>query len=114
MLVRSDLCQEYERACMPATVTATSMLDLKAHWASIMHSLFLHNPDGVPPQIDIESFCIIGLYYTGDDNHATHGTVAGNLNARQKLIVLNYRDQHFDPCLTFVRPDSAMRNRTMI
>jgi len=84
---------------MPATVTETSMLDLKAHWASIVHSLFLHNQDGVPTLIDIESFCIIGLYYTGDNNHTTHGTVAGNLNARRKLIVLNYRDEHFDPCL---------------
>ena len=98
-VVRQDLLRDYANASMPATVGERSMLDLGSHWQAIVRSLFAHNQSGLPTEINIHDYCVIGLYYDVHGNSANHGDVMGNLNARQKLIVLNEMDVHFDPCL---------------
>ena len=76
-------------------VAVASYLDVGAHWRSIIRSLFLHNVSGSPATCNLEDFCVNAL----SANNAGHGSVEGNMGAPRTLVVLNYNDQHFDPCL---------------
>ena len=93
--VRNDLLVEFGSAVGRAKVTASSFLDVDAHWQSILQSLFRHNTSGLPHVCDTQSFCVVALYA----NRVGHGIVLGNLRAPNRLVVLNNSDVHFDPCL---------------
>ena len=98
-LVRQDLLREFCSAEGQARVTQSSFLDLECHWAAIVASLFRHNQDDLPQVVPIESFCVVGIYFNGNADQAASGIVVGNAQARRRLIVLNDRNVHFDPCL---------------
>ena len=74
-------------------VTRTSYLDLDHHWQSILQAIFRHSSSGRAQWCNPNDFCIVGLYANNVGNGAPLGTGA------RRLIVLNYDDIHFDPCL---------------
>ena len=95
-LVRRDLQAEFGNAVGRAQVTDDSYLDIEHHWRSILASLFRHNTCGFAPNCDASDYCIIALYA---DSPGGNGNVNGALTARHRLVILNTRDIHFDPCL---------------
>ena len=77
-------------------VTDSSYLDVTEHWETILDSLFNNNTAGAHRRrLTISDYCVIALY----SNRVGHGVVAGNVNARYQLVVLNHGDINFDPCL---------------
>ena len=76
-------------------VTRNSFLDLDSHWQSLLRSLFRHNTCGKPLECELQEFCVISLCYENVNN----GNVVGDLGARNRLVVMNYHDTHFNPCL---------------
>lgn len=98
MLVRQDLQREFadEDEDDPRRfVSGSSFLDVECHWQAILRSLFLHNRSGRSTQCDVEEYCVVAL----DGNRPGHGVVLGNVNAPNRLVVVNWDDVHFDPCL---------------
>ena len=93
--VRRDLINEFAGAPGRGHVAVASYLDVEARWRSIIRSLFLHNVSGLPVTCNLEDVCVNAL----SANNAGHGSVEGNMGAPRTLVVLNYNDQHFDPCL---------------
>ena len=93
--VRDDLRRGFAQANGRAKVTATSYLDVDSHWQAILHSLFRHNRSGHQHVCDILDYCVVALAA----ERAGHGVVLGNINALHRLVALNDRDVHFDPCL---------------
>jgi len=93
--VRGDLLIEFATAVGRAKVTASSFLDVEAHWRAILHSLFRHNTSGLPLACDVQAYCVVALYA----NRVGHGVVLGNIRAPNRLVILNNSDVHFDPCL---------------
>ena len=49
----------------------------------------------MPMVCNFDDFCVVALSATNEGN----GSVQGALNAPHILVVLNYSDVHFDPCL---------------
>ena len=94
-LVRRDLQEEFCRATGRSLVAYSSYLDVECHWQAILRSLFKHNTSGEPTTCDTTRYCIVALYA----NRPGHGVVLGNLNAAHRLVVINWNDTHFDPCL---------------
>ena len=76
-------------------VTHNSYLDVEIHWQAVMRSLLLHNRSGIPIPFDANAYCVVAL----DGNRPGHGVVLGNRNATRRLVVVNWGDVHFDPCL---------------
>ena len=76
-------------------VTYNSYLDVECHWPAILTSLFRHNTSGRHAAPDSEDYCVIALYC----KNPGHGVVLGNRRARYTLIIVNWGDVHFDPCL---------------
>ena len=94
-LVRRDLVTQYANASGRARVTTSSYLDVESHWQAILRSLFLHNTCGVPTTCNTDDYCVIAL----SAERVANGSVEGSRAASQKLVVMNYSDIHFDPCL---------------
>ena len=78
-----------------ALVTETSYLDVAEHGQAIISNLFRNNLVNPIDNIDVDQFCIIALSATD----CGHGVVVGRRDAPRRLVVLNHRDIHFDPCL---------------
>ena len=76
-------------------VSRNSYLDIECHWCAILQSLFRHNTSGLDTLCDPDDYCVIDLAGTELGN----GTVEGNRNAKHKLVIVNWGDTHFDPCL---------------
>ena len=93
--VRNDLLSEFGTAVGRAKVTASSYLDVEAHWQAILRSLFRHNTSGLSTACDTQAYCVVALYA----NSVGNGVVLGDLGAPNRLVVLNTSDVHFDPCL---------------
>ena len=70
-------------------------LDVGAHWRSIIRRLLFHTVSGLPVTCNLDDFCVNAL----SGNNACHGSVEGTMEVPRTLVVLNYNDQHFDPCL---------------
>ena len=96
-LVRRDLLANFAKACGRARVDQMSYLDVDAHWRAILASIFRHNTSGVHPTCALDDYCVVALREDMED----HGVVLGSFGARFRLVVLNYGDRHFDPCLPF-------------
>ena len=93
--MRRDLLAQYSDAVGRARVTTNSYLDVQSHWAAIVQSLFCHNTSGERTTCNVESYCVIALSHEREG----HGSVEGRRAATRKLVVMNYRDMHFDPCM---------------
>ena len=78
-------------------VSHNSYLDIEFHWRAILRSLFRHNSSGLASNCDLEEYCVLALF----GNVPGNGTVLGNPNARYRLVIVNWGDVHFDPCLPF-------------
>ena len=87
----------YGNATGRAKVTFESFLDVESHWEAILRSLFRHNTVGLPVDVDLDRFCVVGLCR----DQPNHGVVVGNVGGQRvrRLVVLNTLDVHFDPCL---------------
>ena len=96
--VRADLMTQCAQAVDRAKVTLTSYLDVELHWQSILQSLFKHNRDGLNTTCNFHDYCVIALYVNAQCN-VGNGIVLGNVSSPIRLVVLNYSDTHFDPCL---------------
>ena len=96
--VRADLMRQFAQAIDRAKVTFTSYLDVELHWQSILQSLFKHNRDGLNTTCNFHDYCVIASY-VNEDGNVGNGVVLGNVAAPIRLVVLNYSDTHFDPCL---------------
>ena len=94
-LVRRDLLAQYSDAVGRARVTINSYLDVQSHWAAIVQSLFCRNTSGERTTCNVDSYCVIALSHERE----RHGSVEGSRAAMWKLVVMNYRDMHVDPCL---------------
>ena len=76
-------------------VTQTSLLDVGCHWQAILVGLLRHNDSGLPTTCDPSEYCVVAL--TGD--RPGHGVVLGDRSAIKRLVIVNWGDVHFDPCL---------------
>ena len=76
-------------------VTTNSYLDVESHWAAIVKSLFFRNTSGELTTCGVDFYCVIALSHEREG----HGSVEGRRAANWKLVVMNYNDVHFDPCL---------------
>jgi len=92
--VRADLIALFGNANGRAKVTLNSFLDLDSHWQTIVVSLFRHTLCNPIANVQLDNFCVIGLFTDDPD----HGVVLGDPSKR-RLVVLNTSDTHFDPCL---------------
>ena len=98
--VRLDLQSEFgapDRLEWRRHVSHNSYLDIEFHWRAILRSLFRHNSSGLASNCDLEEYCVLALF----GNVPGNGTVLGNPNARYRLVIVNWGDVHFDPCLPF-------------
>ena len=98
MLVRRDLQVEFGTANANnprRNVTDDSYLDVECHWQAILRSLFRHNTSGRPVECDPNDYCVVALYGDREGN----GIVLGNVHASHRLVIINWGDRHFDPCL---------------
>ena len=98
--VRLDLQSEFgapDRLEWRRYVSHNSYLDIEFHWRAILRSLFRHNSSGLASNCDLEEYCVLALF----GNVPGNGTVLGNPNARYRLVIVNWGDVHFDPCLPF-------------
>ena len=86
----SDLSGDARRV-----VGLASYLDVEHHWRSILRSIFRHNTEGRPVDCNVDEYCVVAL--AGD--RPGHGVVLGNRGAPNRLVVVNWSDVHFDPCL---------------
>ena len=95
--VRKDLEAEFDEPFhdQRRVVTRTSFLDIGHHWKAILRSLLRHNTSNRCAAFDPNDYCIVGLY----GNRPGHGDVFGRRDAPNRLVVVNWSDQHFDPCL---------------
>ena len=94
-LVRRDLIAQYSNAVGRARATINSYLDVESHWAAIVKSLFVRNTSGELTTCNVDFYCVIALSHEREG----HGSVEGSRAANWKLVVMNYNDVHFDPCL---------------
>ena len=96
--VRRDLQTEFGESAGPdrrRLVTHASYLDVESHWEAIVRSLFRHDTSGHVRTEDMTEYCVVALY--GD--RPGHGVVLGSLHAINRLVIINWGDVHFDPCL---------------
>ena len=68
--LRQDLMAAYGHASGRAKVTLKSYLDVDSHWKAILSSLFRHNEDGLPMNVELEQFCVVGFYRDEPDYSA--------------------------------------------
>ena len=95
-LVREDLKVEYGSATeLRQRVTHSSYLDVESHWKAILRSLFRHSTSNTPTTTNVEDYCIVALYGDCPGN----GVVLGDIHAANRLVIVNWGDVHFDPCL---------------
>ena len=95
-MVRDDLVQHFGNdPDRLARVTDDSFLDVSSHWRILLQSLFKHNLCGASTQCDLQQFCVVSLRRDRMDD----GAVLGDPNAPRRLVVMNDRNMHFDPCL---------------
>jgi hypothetical protein len=76
-------------------VTHSSYLDVDRHWEAILQGIFRYNTSGLPRTFDPHDYCLVAL----DGTRPGHGVVLGNSAAPRRLVVVNWGDVHFDPCL---------------
>ena len=97
--VRQDLFDEYGSCSGEAKVTQTNFLNVNAHWQSVVKSIFrrseVHQPES---EIDIQQFSVLALS-RGQGEQQEHGVWLGSPDAPHTLIVMNFGDNHFVPCL---------------
>ena len=91
--VRTVLLERFSKSPGRALVTPDSYLDVEHHWETIVQSL-LHL-SGNPDIFDRNNYCLVALYGTNEGN----GVVLGNPHAACRLVIINWNDVHFDPCL---------------
>ena len=97
-LVRRDLQDEF--GCDNGQdhrrdVTDSSYLDVECHWQSILRSFGRHGTSDQIGTFDPNDYCVVAL--CGD--RPGNGIVLGNLHAPRRLVIINWGDVHFDPCL---------------
>lgn len=97
-LVRRDLQDEF--GCINGQdhrrqVTHSSYLDVECHWQAILRSFERHSSSDQIGTFDPNDYCVVAL--RGD--RPGHGTVLGNFHAPIRLVIINWGDVHFDPCL---------------
>ena len=99
--VRNDLLQEFGHVKGSAQVTPDNFLDLESHWASIIRSLARHNQCGSVRNFDVSKIRIVCFSQPSfADSPAILGSVLGNTaEYKRTLVVMNSRNEHFDPCL---------------
>ena len=99
LAVRRDLQAEFGNANHfdpRRNVTENSYLDVGCHWKAIFRSLFRHNTSGRPRECNLDDYCVVALCGL---HPSRGGVVLGRINAPNRLVVVNWRDEHFDPCL---------------
>ena len=95
-LVREDLKSEFGNSADPRQrVTCNNYLDVESHWKAIVLSLFRHSRSYTQITTNVDDYCVVALYGTREG----HGVVLGNVHAVNRLVVVNWSDMHFDPCL---------------
>ena len=89
----------YGNASGHATVTLVSYPDADSHLETIIASLIRHNENGLPVHVETGTFCVVAL----DRHRCDHGVVLGETNGARvkRIVVMNERDVHFDPCIKF-------------
>jgi hypothetical protein len=97
-LVRRDLQDEF--GCNNGQdhrrqVTDISYLDVECHWQAILRSFGRHGTSDQIGTFDPNDYCVVAL--CGD--RPGNGIVLGNLHAPRRLVIINWGDVHFDPCL---------------
>ena len=91
--VRRVLVEQFRNSPGRALVTHTSYLDVEHHWEAIVQSLLHLSGDlGI---FDRNNYCVVALYGSSEGN----GVVLGNRYAARRLVIVNWNDVHFDPCL---------------
>ena len=98
MLVRRDLQAEFGAPVdgdQRRIVTGSSYLDVECHWRAILRSFSRHCTAGCPEDCNVDSYCVVALY--GD--RPGNGVVLGSRNAPNRLVIVDWSDVHFDPCL---------------
>ena len=95
-LVRGDLQAEFgDSTDIRGRVAHSTYLDVECHWKAILRSLFRHNTSGMTTTCESDDYCIVALY--GD--RPGNGIVLGSMHAAHRLVIMNWSDVHFDPCL---------------
>ena len=64
-------------------------------------SLFRNSSPGLPDLRDLEDYCIVALLTNTTPITNRGATLVGARAAADTLVVLNYSNVHFDPCLPF-------------
>ena len=96
--VRQDLMSEFGSDLSGdarRVVDLASYLDVEHHWRAILRSIFRHNTEGRPVDCNVDEYCVVAL--AGD--RPGHGVVLGTRGAPNRLVIVNWSDVHFDPCL---------------
>ena len=96
--VRRDLQMEFSNYAGPdprLSVTDNSYLDVESHWQAILRSLFRHNTSERTTAVDLDQYCVVAL----NGSQSGHGVILGNIRASNRLVIVNWGDVHFDPCL---------------
>ena len=78
-----------------AFVSHTSYLDVDSHWKAMLLSLRRHSVPRPSSSLNLADYCVVAL----NGNSRTHGVVLGDLHVTERLIIVNWGDVHFDPCL---------------
>ena len=76
-----------------------SYLDADSHLGTIIAGLVRHNENGLPVHVEAGTLCVVAL----DRHRCNHGVVLGGTNGVrvERMVVLNERDVHLDPCIKF-------------
>ena len=94
--VREDLMSAFGNCGDPRQrVTFSSYLDVESHWRAIVASLLRHSGSHTQITTQVDDYCMVALYGTREG----HGVVLGNAHAVNRLVVVNWSNTHFDPCL---------------
>ena len=94
--VREDLQSAFGNCADPSQrVTFSSYLDVESHWRAIVASLLRHSGSHTQITTQVDDYCMVALYGTREG----HGVVLGNVHAVNRLVVVNWSNTHFDPCL---------------
>ena len=96
--VREDLQREFGQhysADDRAFVSHSSYLDVDSHWQTILLSLWRHSDPRPSSSLNLADYCVVAL----NGNSRSHGVVLGDPHARERLVIVNWGDVHFDPCL---------------
>lgn len=95
--VREDLIKEFGSSPGRMKVGAGTFLELEHHWVAVLRGIFKHALGCAIAAVDVDQFCIKGLYLDKPGN----GLVVGLLSAPRSLVVACRSFVHFEPCLLY-------------